>query len=50
MELIRVKDRLNEPRFIALLMLSMCQPTPERAAAKAVAYSGIAAQTPTPVG
>ena len=39
MQLIRVRDRLNEPRFIALLMPSMFQPTPKRAATKAAAYT-----------
>ena len=38
MELIRVRDRLNEPPYTALLMPSMFRPTPERAAAKAAAY------------
>ena len=38
MDLIPVKARLNEPRFITLLMPSMFRPTPERAAAKAAAY------------
>ena len=38
MDLIRVKDRLNEPALIALLMLSMFRPTPERAAAKDATY------------
>lgn len=38
MNLIRVKDRLNHSSFTALLMPSMFQPTPERAAAKVTAY------------